>query len=198
MSKRDQQKQKNRQKIIDAYINLLSRLEFQNITVTDICDEAEVARKTLYSHFSSKEEILDHVSEMVMFTGSISAFTETLTHFSGTKQRLDATFAQLSIPLSTYNGENIAVFVQLIQNMTMRLPSYSGKFTEYRQAAYHYFSDCQQNTDTKDSFDVDFIADLTVNASVGIILSWVSDPSYPASRRMEQLKQHIADLILRT
>ena len=197
MSKRDEQKRKNRLKIIDAYINLLRRMDFNKITVTDICEEAEVARKTLYSHFSSKEEILDHVSEMVMFTGSISAFTKTLQRVDGTQARLDDTFSQLCIPLSTYNGEKIEVFVQLIQNMTMRLPSYSGKFTEYRQAVCRYFIECQKSADTKDEFDVEFIADLTVNASVGIILSWVSDQTYPAKQRMDGLKEHIANLILR-
>lgn len=197
MSKREDQKQKNRLKIIEAYIELLGNMSFQQISVTDICKQAGVARKTLYRHFSSKEEILDIVSQQVMFTGAIKAFTGTLKKVTDTQNRLDETFTQLSIPLSTYQGEKIEVFVQLIQNMTMRLSAYSGKFSEYREAANHYFSECKNNSDTNDDFDVDFIADLTVNASVGIILSWVSDPDYPATQRMSELKQHIAHLILK-
>ena len=197
MSKREDQKQKNRLKIIEAYIELLGQMHFQQISVTDICKQAEVARKTLYRHFSSKEEILDLVSQQVMFTGAINAFTRTLEEVTDTQCRLDETFSQLSIPLSTYQGEKIEVFVQLIQNMTMRLSAYSGKFSEYRDAAKHYFGECKKSTDTNDEFDVDFVADLTVNASVGIILSWVSDPNYPATQRMGELKQHIARLILK-
>lgn len=197
MSKREDQKQKNRQKIIQAYIELLGEMSFQQISVTDICKQAKVARKTLYGHFSSKEEILDIVSQQVMFTGAISAFTDPLKEVTGTQNRMNQTFTQLSIPLSTYQGEKIEVFVQLIQNMTMRLSAYSGKFSEYREAAFHYFNECKKDIDTNNDFDIGFIADLTVNASVGIILSWVSDPSYPATQRMQELKQHIADLILK-
>lgn len=198
MSKREDQKQKNRQKIIQAYIELLGEMSFQQISVTDICKKANVARKTLYGHFSSKEEILDIVSQQVMFTGAVSAFTDPLKEVTGTQNRMNLTFTQLSIPLITFQGEKVEVFVQLIQNMTMRVSAYSGKFSEYREAAFHYFNECKKDTDTNDHFDVGFIADLTVNASVGIILSWVSDPSYPAKQRMQELKQHIAGLILKT
>tara|TARA_Y100000052_G_C2949743_1_gene86349 strand:+ start:114 stop:770 length:657 start_codon:yes stop_codon:yes gene_type:complete len=189
-------KKQTRLKIIDAYLELLGRMGFQEITVTALCQEAGVARKTLYSHFSSKEEILDSVSQRVMFTGAIAAFTNTLSEVAGTRARIDETFTQLSMPFTAYTGERMGAFIQLIQNMTMRLSSYSGKFSEFRQSAVHYFSECKKCSDTRDDFDESFIADLTVNAAVGIILSWVSDPSYPASQRMEELKNHIASLIL--
>ena len=196
MSKREQIKKINQQKILQAYIELLGKMDYQQISVADICSQAGVARKTLYSHFSSKEEILDTVSQQVMFTGSIKAFTDTLREVQDTEKRLEQTFSQLSTPLSTYQGEKIEVFVQLIQNMTARLSAYSGKFSEFHQAAHHYFTECKKSPDTKNDFDVDFVSDLTVNAAVGIILSWVSNPDYPATQRMEGLKQHIEKLIL--
>ena len=196
MSKRDEQKRQNRLKIINAYIALLRLKSFQDISVTDICGEAGVARKTLYGHFSSKEQVLDAVSQRVMFTGAINAFTQTLELHTGTLDRLDHTFAQVSIPLTVYQGEKIEVFVQLIQNLTLRLSSYNTKFSEFHAAAHHYFADCKKNSDTRNDFDVDFVADLTVNALVGMILSWVSNQEYPAQQRIETLKQHIASLIL--
>lgn len=198
MSKRDDQKQQNRLKIINAYISLLGHKSFQEITVTDICLEANVARKTLYSHFASKEEILDKVSQRVMFSGAINAFSLTLKQHKKTTDRLNETFSQVSIPLTVYNGTKIDVFIQLIQNLTMRLASYSTKLAEFHEAAYHYFNECKKSDDTKNDFDVTFIADLTVNTLVGIILSWVSDQEYPAQQRMENLKQHIANLILKS
>ncbi|MCB1615925.1 MAG: TetR/AcrR family transcriptional regulator [Pseudomonadales bacterium] len=197
MSKRAEQKQQNRQNIIDAYIVLLGQKRVDDITVTEICEKACVARKTLYSHFSGKEDILDTVSQRVMFNGAINAFTLTLERHEATRQRLNDTFAQVSIPLTVYQGQKIEVVVQLIQNLTQRLSSYSTSFTALHQAAYRYFEDCKKNDDTIDNFDAGFIAGLTVNALVGIILSWVSDQQYPARQNIEALKQHIADCILK-
>lgn len=44
---------------------------------------------------------------------------------------------------------------------------------------------------------MDLVSDLTINAAAGIILSWASNPDYPATKRMEGLKQHIERLILK-
>ncbi|WP_372759921.1 TetR/AcrR family transcriptional regulator, partial [Litorivivens sp.] len=74
MPKRSEQKRENRLRIINAYIELLGQKDLRQITVADICTQAAVARKTLYSHFASKEDILDAVSQRVMFTGAIRAF----------------------------------------------------------------------------------------------------------------------------
>ena len=196
MAKRDELKRKNRSKIINAYIELLGSKDLAQITVADLCQQARVARKTLYSHFASKEEILDEVSQRVMFRGAIHAFDPSRQANANTAERLDDTFRQLSLPFGAYQGRKIEVFVQLIQNLTTRMSTYSGLFGEYHKAAHRYFENCRACADTRDDFDVEFVADLAVNASVGIILSWVSDQNYPASERMAGLKQHIASLIL--
>lgn len=196
MPKRSEQKRENRLRIINAYIELLGQKDLRQITVADICTQAAVARKTLYSHFASKEDILDAVSQRVMFTGAIRAFRPEARAGETTLARLEDTFKQLGLPLATYRGQNIDVFVQLIQNMTMHLSTYSGLYGEFHKAAYDYFESCRQSDDTRHDFDVGFVADLAVNAAVGIILSWVSDQNYPAEQRMTELKQHIASLIL--
>ena len=196
MGTRDEQKRKNRLKIINAYLVLLGQKTFREITIADICSQASVARKTLYSHFASKEEILDAVSQQVMFTGAIRAFNPEPRAGENTQVRLDSTFQQFSLPLVRYRGAKVRVVVQLIQNMTAHLPMYSGLYSEFHRAAEVYFESCRQSDDTRDDFDVGFVADLAVNAAVGIILSWVSDQAYPAERRMQELKEHIANLIL--
>lgn len=197
MATRDEQKRKNRLKIINAYLELLGKTSLQDITIANICAQAGVARKTLYSHFSSKEDILDSVSQQVMFTGAIRAFGSETEIGQDTRSRLDNTFNQFVLPLTTYRGKKIDVFVQLIHNMTARLSVYSGLYREFHQAAYRYFESCRQSEDARDDFDVSFVADLTVNAAVGIILSWVSDSDYPAEQRMFQLKEHVASLVLK-
>lgn len=196
MSTRDEQKRENRLKIINAYIELLGGKDIRQVTVADICRQADVARKTLYSHFASKEAILDEVSQRVMFTGAIRAFDPGRRPEASMAERLDDTFGRLSLPFSAYQGKKIEAFVQLMQNLTMHLSTYSGLYREYHRAAHRYFDDCLTREDTRKDFNAAFVADLAVNASVGIILSWVNDRDYPAGQRMEGLKRHIGSLIL--
>ena len=58
-------RQKNRtalrsqQMIVDALFILMDRRPFQNITVTEICEEAAIGRKTFYRNFETREDVID-------------------------------------------------------------------------------------------------------------------------------------------
>ena len=45
--------------IVDALFRLMNRKTFQKITVTEICDEAAVGRKTFYRNFELREDVID-------------------------------------------------------------------------------------------------------------------------------------------
>ena len=45
--------------IADALFSLMKRKSFQQITVTEICEEAAVGRKTFYRNFELREDVID-------------------------------------------------------------------------------------------------------------------------------------------
>lgn len=45
--------------ISDALFSLMKRKPFQQITVTEICEEAAIGRKTFYRNFELREDIID-------------------------------------------------------------------------------------------------------------------------------------------
>lgn len=45
--------------IADALLSLMKRKQFQQITVTEICEEAAIGRKTFYRNFELKEDVID-------------------------------------------------------------------------------------------------------------------------------------------
>lgn len=45
--------------IMSSLLRLLSKKQFNEITITEISSEAQLARRTFYRNFSSKEEVLD-------------------------------------------------------------------------------------------------------------------------------------------
>ena len=61
MSTQDRRITKTRKAIYDAFLQLLNQKNFETITVQEIIDLADVGRSTFYSHYESKELLLDEL-----------------------------------------------------------------------------------------------------------------------------------------
>lgn len=56
---RQKQAMATKQKIFSCAVSLFAQKSYENVTVQDICTEAEVSVGAFYHHFKSKENILD-------------------------------------------------------------------------------------------------------------------------------------------
>ena len=59
----DRRQRKTREAIFSAFIDLLSKKDFGQITVGEIITHADVGRATFYSHFETKDYLLKELCE---------------------------------------------------------------------------------------------------------------------------------------
>lgn len=65
------------QKIQKAFLQMIRRFRFAEITVTMLCQEANISRTSFYKHYSNTAEVLDEVLETI-FTNVDTVQTELL------------------------------------------------------------------------------------------------------------------------
>lgn len=112
----ERKKKETRQKIVNVAMDLFQRQGFNNTTMEQIAEEADVARKTLYNHFPVKDAIVDEYV-IGISKESNQQILETLPNFPDTRSRLLNTFDKVYEQVET-NPEIVGiVMVYRLRNM---------------------------------------------------------------------------------
>ncbi len=95
LSRRDRKRERTRCEIYDAAMSLFAKSGFGVVTITDICEAADVARGTFFLHFPNKAALLYEFNQRVA-----EDFRATLTAPRGSaREELRALVERMSIEL---------------------------------------------------------------------------------------------------
>lgn len=61
MNNQDLRVQRTKKALITTFSDLLETKSFDNITIQDLCEKANVRRSTFYRHFNDKYDLLNHI-----------------------------------------------------------------------------------------------------------------------------------------
>ncbi|AKS70074.1 TetR family transcriptional regulator [Staphylococcus schleiferi] len=101
----DKRIKKTQKAIKQTILNLLQEKQIEEITVTDICEESEIVRRTFYAHYTDKYDLIEHIMD-----DYISDFIE-ICHF---KENVDFTLG--NIKWFQYLYENREIFNTLFRS----------------------------------------------------------------------------------
>lgn len=90
----ERKKKETQQKILKVAMDLFQRQGFNNTTMEQIAEEADIARKTLYNHFPVKEAIVDEYVKGIAKEGNQEVF-QALPNLPDTRSRLQSTLEKV-------------------------------------------------------------------------------------------------------
>jgi AcrR family transcriptional regulator len=173
MAKVDRRIAKSQEAIKKAVIELMSEKNFDEITIQDISDRANVSRGTIYLHYLDKYDLLDklieeHINEMREICESTS----------------EMDFKDANLPWFEYLERNYLFFSTMLASKGA--PSFRRQFLEFLTEEFKDEVDVTQGKNH--GLNEDVILQFIVTSYVGIVEWWITNGMpYPPHVMAEQV-----------
>ncbi len=105
MKKMDLRVKKTYKQLLDAFLVLMAEKSFEELSVSEICDKAQVHRATFYKHFKDKNEFLNFCFESYLSQIGFKAGDN-----NATPENIKESFMSFIVQIFEYIKENKAVF----------------------------------------------------------------------------------------
>lgn len=157
MTKVDRRILKSQEAIKKAVVELMSEKSFDDITIQDISDRANVSRGTIYLHYLDKYDLLDklieeHIDELRKICESTS----------------EAEYKEANLPWFEYLENNYLFFSTMLASKGA--PSFHNQFTEF---LIEEFRDEVDTTEGKNhGLHEEVILQFIVTSYVGMVEWW--------------------------
>lgn len=135
----DRRQRKTREAIFQAFSKLLEKKRYENITVQEIIDEANIGRSTFYAHFETKDELLRSMCTDIFH----HVFTEELPQeadhdYSGGSKSLELKLGHILYHLKEHRNDLRGILSSESGELFMRyFKEYLGDLFERYTADFH-------------------------------------------------------------
>jgi AcrR family transcriptional regulator len=183
-SRRERRKREVHDRIVDAAVALFERQGFDTTTALEIAENADVAEKTFYNHFPTKQRLIEELARE-----SLERLMEILQRAreagGSPRERLLRFFASAaeeaeagSRPLAR---ELILEWIRISQ-------------VEEDRRLHEGFAALLADGDAG-SREREFLADIAVATYTGILINWVSRSGYPLRERLLAAARLLGDAV---
>jgi len=180
-------------RIIDATFNLIRDKEIDAIQVEEICEKADVSRKTFYAYYLCKESVLANEVLAVIRNHRKEDFQEAEKNFETFQDRLHF-FLEKGIERAKHYGE----FEKKVYKISMAYEAKGEgianqeKILHGSKALFQQWIEAAQNTgEITKIYPANFLATCVVGLMMGIDQNWATVPDYPHIERRQQMEKFV-------
>lgn len=186
----DRRQQKTQTAIFHAFVMLLEKKSYNNITVQEIIDQANIGRSTFYAHFETKDDLLKGLCQKLFGHIVASAVDRTHTHglySDGTAP--NSVFCHLLQHLAE-NDNHISTLLSCTSNEI---------FLRYFKDSLDDFVKTQFITQSRrknTALPEDFLVNHISGSFVEMVLWWIKNGKKQSPTELEQYFRSVIDPVL--
>ena len=192
LSRRERRKREVRERILSVAMARFVAQGFEDTTVDQIADDADVAQKTFFNYFPTKQQLLAELAE-----ARNDEFREILEEEreapGDTRAKLDHCFSRLSALL-----ESRGLFARdlILVLMRARQPGTRGEELSRLHAAFGaILRDGQVRGDVRTDHSIEFLTEMVVGGFGAVMNNWVNITDYPVKDRLAQAAAFLGEAV---
>ncbi len=196
ISRREQRKQEVRGRINEAALSLFGSQGFELTTVEEICEAAEVARKTFYNYYGSKQDLIRELSDSMLYDETSNVVALAIEKFPSTRERLGYVFSVMVDNLQRYEDLERCLIHQTLMELSSESSKAGQQLGKLNNAFVQLMREGRALGDVTAEYSVEFAGEMVMGAINTVIMNWIHDPAYPLYDRIQEVNRYINNALL--
>ncbi len=195
--RREKRKQEIRERIEDAAYLLFKQQGIDEISIEQICVQADVARRTFYGHYPNKQALLASLSYNRVWRTADELIHDIMENHDTAWNRVSAMIDYMETNVSGYQDVDRAlmrVSPASFEDMSHLLDisnSLQGHLVRFFQIG-------KDNGDTTGEHSAELLAEMVMGTLNTMLSTWAGDPEYPLISKLEEARNLFKSVVCTT
>ena len=192
-SRRERRKQEVHDRLLAAAVGLFEGKGFAETTAFEIAERADVAEKTFYNHFPTKQHLVRELAEAVVAEG-LESLEDARKQPLSTRRRIEY-FAERAAKRVADSGAIRRTLIVEIIRVSQVEGSGPERGRQLHEAWEALLRDGVERGDVGDRYSIDFLTEMAVASFGGVATSWATQPGYPLRERLRECAALLGDAV---
>jgi len=190
--RRERRKREVRERLLKVAMDRFVRQGFEETTVDQIAEDADVAQKTFFNYFATKQQLLHELAEERV--DELRQILEEERQGAGsTRAKLEHCFLRLSALLEARGRFARDLILEV---MRAREPGAQGAELSQMHAAFGaILRDGQLRGDVRTDHSIEFLTEMVVGGFGTVMNNWVNINDYPVKDRLAQAAAFLGEAV---
>jgi AcrR family transcriptional regulator len=192
-TRRERRKQEVRSRILEAANVLFDRQGVAATKVTEICDRADVAHKTFFNHFVSKQQLVRGLAEASL-EELLDDIARARRQGGTTSERIEAFFDTVAASAAAAGPMHRELLTEIIQ-AAQTAGSQPDQARRLHAAFAGIVDDGVRAGDVTTRHSPDTLAEMVMGAFYSLMFNWANFDGYPIAERAQATARFLADAL---
>jgi len=175
------------ERIENAALTLFEELGCEETTIEQICEAADVARKTFYNHYAGKQALIQSISNKELFAEAETSLQSACARESTARKRIGYWIKLMKKDLLQYEQLEKTLIVASFQ-ASEDTDETRQRFARLRQGVAKIYTEGRKKGELTRDLSPVFLAELTTGSLSQIVLNWATIENYPLASRLREFE----------